>query len=319
MTDNRDSRAARPRVLFLGGFGRSGSTLLERLLSQSPGLTACGEVLHMWERGVLGGERCGCGEPFGQCPVWSEVGRRAFGGWDRLDVHRVLALRWAVDRTRAIPFLAFPRLRRGFRAQVAELAEVLGAVYRSRSELAGGNVLVDSGKHASYAFLLRHVPVDMTVVHVVRDSRGVGYSWSKVVRKPESVDGEHYMPTFSAYRSSLYWMANNVAFHLLALLGVRMVRVRYEDLLREPATVVEQVLRFAGVPPAPAQISQLATGSVELTADHTVAGNPMRFTTGRVELRLDEQWRERMPARDRRLVSVLTAPLQVLYGYRDRA
>src|SRR5829696_372489 len=35
-------RLTRPRVAFLGGFGRSGSTLLERMLAELPGITAIG-------------------------------------------------------------------------------------------------------------------------------------------------------------------------------------------------------------------------------------------------------------------------------------
>src|SRR5713101_2080953 len=54
---------ARPRILYLGGLGRSGSTLIERLLGELPGVCAVGEVVHMWRRGVVEGERCGCGEP----------------------------------------------------------------------------------------------------------------------------------------------------------------------------------------------------------------------------------------------------------------
>ena len=39
-------------VGFVGGFGRSGSTLLERVVAELPGVCALGEVLHLWERGV---------------------------------------------------------------------------------------------------------------------------------------------------------------------------------------------------------------------------------------------------------------------------
>ena len=96
------------RVIYLGGLGRSGSTLVERLLAELPGVCSVGEVVHLWQRGVVEDERCGCGEPFGGCGFWREVGQAAFGGWDRLDVGRVAELRGAVDRTRHIPLLAAP-------------------------------------------------------------------------------------------------------------------------------------------------------------------------------------------------------------------
>ena len=46
-------KAGAPRVLFIAGTGRSGSTLLERLLGQIPEVAPLGEVVHLWERGVI--------------------------------------------------------------------------------------------------------------------------------------------------------------------------------------------------------------------------------------------------------------------------
>jgi hypothetical protein len=71
-----------PTLLYLGGLGRSGSTIIERLLGQLPGVCSVGEVVHLWRRGIGDAERCGCGEPFPGCPFWSKVGLAAFGGWD---------------------------------------------------------------------------------------------------------------------------------------------------------------------------------------------------------------------------------------------
>ncbi len=49
--------SARQTVLFTGGLGRSGSTLIEKLLNELPGTFAVGETIHLWERGVRDQER----------------------------------------------------------------------------------------------------------------------------------------------------------------------------------------------------------------------------------------------------------------------
>ncbi len=69
------------RVLFLGGLGRSGTTLLERILGELPGVTPLGEVVHLWQRGIRADEKCGCGVRFAACPFWQRVGEHAFGGY----------------------------------------------------------------------------------------------------------------------------------------------------------------------------------------------------------------------------------------------
>ncbi|MBT8240919.1 MAG: sulfotransferase, partial [Acidimicrobiia bacterium] len=57
-------------VLFIGGLGRSGSTLIERLLNEYPDVFAIGESVHIWERGLRDNELCGCGVPFDRCVFW---------------------------------------------------------------------------------------------------------------------------------------------------------------------------------------------------------------------------------------------------------
>jgi len=47
---------------------------------------------------------------------------------------------------------------------------------------------------------------------------------------------------------------------------------------------------------------------VDLGEDHTVAGNPIRFRRGEIEVRRDDEWRTRMPRRSKALVTALTLP-----------
>ena len=98
--------------MYVGGIGRSGSTLIERLIGQVPGACPVGELLYLYERGIAEGERCGCGQPFHQCPFWQQVGKAAFDGWDQVDASRIATLRSQVDRNRFIPSLAGRRVGR---------------------------------------------------------------------------------------------------------------------------------------------------------------------------------------------------------------
>ena len=170
------------RVLYIGGLGRSGSTLVERLAGQLAGACAVGELVHLWERGIRLGERCGCGAPFGRCPFWEQAGKTAFGGWDEVDPGRVAALRSRVDRNRHIPALARPGSARP-RAGAGELAEYTSyyaRLYAAIAEVSGAELVIDSSKHPSLAHCLRWQDgVDLRVLHLVRDSRAVAYSWGR--------------------------------------------------------------------------------------------------------------------------------------------
>ncbi|MFI6296064.1 hypothetical protein ACIBEJ_31025 [Nonomuraea sp. NPDC050790] len=295
-------RSPAPRVIFLGGLGRSGTTLLERLLGESPGVAALGEVVHLWARGVLAGEPCGCGEGFAACAFWRAVGERAFGGWSPALAEMVLGLRGRVDRTRRVP-------RMGHRDLDAYVS-AYRRVYQAAAEVAGARLVIDSSKHASLAWCLAVGGIDVHVVHVVRDPRAVAHSWRRGVERPE--DGRP-MTRWGPVRTSLHWTAQNLALELLARRGVPVTRVRYEDLMGDPrATLGGLAVRLgleAGLPYLEGSLARLSPA-------HTASGNPMRFTVGPISLARDDTWQTGLPPRHRHLVTALTAPLMHRYGYR---
>jgi hypothetical protein len=307
-------------VIFLGGMGRSGTTLLERLLGELPGVCSAGEVVHLWQRGIADAELCGCGKALPDCPFWGEVGRAAFGGWPGAGVRRVAELRHAVDRVRHIPLLGAPVLPPPLRQALAEYTGHFLRTYSAIGAVSGSRVVVDSSKHASLAFCLRwRRELDLRVVHVVRDSRAVAFSWTQRVVRPES-EADPYMPTYSPARAALLWNANNGALQVLAHEGVPTLRVRYEDLVSAPAETLRKVVDFAGIEPRPdPDLGFLGEGPeghwAVLGTAHTASGNPMRFATGKITIRADGRWRTEMPAAQRRTVTALTLPLLARYGY----
>lgn len=312
-TDDRPADDGVP-VLYIGGCQRSGSTLLDRMMSQASGHVSAGEIVHLWARGLSSNELCGCGKPFADCPFWSEIGRRAFGGWGSLDVERILDLQRRVDRNRYIFFMVFPVLAPRYRRDLERYVGILDRLYPAIYEV-GGGAIVDSSKHASTAFLLRRVPsVRLRVVHLVRDSRGVAFSLLKKIRRPEVVDGEAFMFRASASHSALEWVAFNTLFHLLGLLGTPTKTVRYESLVGSPRETLAAILTSEGRVNTE-ELAFLEGTTITLGVDHTVAGNPMRFERGSFELKADQEWRTSMRPRDRRITTMLTWPLLALYGY----
>jgi hypothetical protein len=316
------ARADRPRlsgpvrVVFIGGLGRSGSTLLDRMLDRLDDVCSVGELVHLWQRGLAENNRCGCGQRFRDCQFWCRVGEQAFGGWDALDVEEVLALKGAVDRNRYVPLMVLPALWPPYRARLRRYLDLLERLYQAVRQVSGRPLLVDASKHASHAFLVRRLRgLDLRLVHLVRDSRGVAFSWTKLMRRAEVVDGDALMATDTPLRMSARYVSYNLLFHLLPRLGVRRLLLRYESLVGDPAGELTRVLDHAGRPPADGELGFVGDGWVELGPSHALAGNPMRFRSGRVPLRVDEEWRGQLRRRHRLLTMVSTWPLLLRYGY----
>lgn len=311
-----DARPAGPAVLYVGGFGRSGSTLVERVAQAAPQTVSLGEVVHLWKRGILGDELCGCGTKFSECPFWGAVGARAFGGWDAVDVEAVLALHDAFDRQRHVwkttrPFGAT-------REALLRYTSYYRAVYRAAAEVSGAEIVVDSSKHASLAIALSNDPqIDLRVLHLVRDSVAVAYSWSKEVNYAVSGKGRRDMPRFSAPRASALWMSNNALVQLVRLAGKPAYRMRYEDFVRAPTAALQDMWKALSLPGSyDLDLSQ--SDGVELERGHSIGGNRMRFKSGPLVIRADEAWRAEMPKRQQRIVKALTFPVRSTFGYIGR-
>ncbi len=301
----------KPSVLYIAGTGRSGSTLLAGLLDGLDGHVAVGELRYVWSRGLVENQLCECGAPFRGCPFWTAVFEEAFGGLDEARPQEVARLAARVDRLRHIPRLAVPDLRSvPFRADLEELGEVLRRLYAAVLSVSDGSVVVDSSKDPSYAYLLWACPsLELSLVHLVRDSRAVAHSWTRQkVRREIHWKLEHMRrrpPSLSARR----WLQYHLVLEVLERRVPRSLRIRYEDLAADPEAAVARVAELTGasVPAAP----------LRTRPGHSMSGNPMRFD-GPQPVRPDTAWVEDMAPDDRRLVTAVTAPLLARYGYLGR-
>lgn len=306
--------AARVKVVAIVGYTRSGSTLLDAILGQIPGFFSTGELHYLWERGLLEGRRCGCGRPIPACEVWSEILARAFDGGVP-DPRTVM--RWQDRSVRTRHTLGLLRGGRGTvdREALRAYRTLLGRLYPAIAEVTGARVVVDSSKRPSDGAVLRLVDrVDPYVVHLVRDPRAVVYSWRR--RKPElDRDEGGSMPQQGVVRSAVEWTEQNAAAEALRRSAGprRSMLVRYEDFVDRPRSTVAAIARMVGEGDAALPFDDEVT--VRLGPNHTVGGNPGRFTTGTTALRRDDEWRSRIERGDRATTTALTFPLLLRYGY----
>jgi hypothetical protein len=308
-------------VLYIGGWGRSGSTLLDRMLASTFGFFAAGELREIWWRGCIENRSCGCGEPFGECPFWAKVGDEAFGGWATQDAGARAELRLGLDRPWHVPLLLGPGVLGGYRRRHDEYTAVLGDLYRAIADVSAAPVVVDSSKIPTYGMLLRRTPgIDLRILHLVRDPRGVVHSWRKEMSRQDTNATEpdqsrsdamyRYGLTSATLRYDMY----NMLTQTVARWRTPYLRIRYEDLVAQPVSTVERIGDFAWGT-AMTDPGALAAGAVEFTTDHTVDGNPIRFQHGTVPLRLDDAWMTGLDRGTRRKVTALTAPLIAAYHY----
>lgn len=297
--------AAPLKVLFIGGYGRSGSTLLDRILGQIPGFFSVGELRHVFREGFVENRRCGCGDRFQECDFWQAVTERAFGGLGDRELDRIAAAKDRVDHWWLAPQLG---RRLGTRRQRADVDLYRGGLRRLYAAIAaesGAAVLIDSSKDVSHGYALRGIEedIDLHVLHLVRDPRAVAYSWRR--RKFNPGAGRN-MDRHSLLRTSAEWSAINALTRFHRPTGASYLSLHYGDLSTDPGPAVDRILAFLGEADRPNPVTP--AGTVRLHANHTAAGNPNRFQRGSIEISPDEEWREEMSPTEKLLVGALTLP-----------
>lgn len=298
--------------MYVAGFGRSGSTILDNLLNQVEGFFSAGELCYTWGHDLAENGLCGCGRPLRECEVWGRVlaDERVAG----IDAREMARLERSAIRTRHLPLALLPRGRELLASRLAGYAENLERVYWTIRRTTGARVIVDSSKNPLYGRVLGTIPsIDLYVVHLVRDPRAAAYSWSRKKLQPDR--GEFgYMDQHAPAKSSALWTLWNAASGAFwQQVPGRYLLLRYEDFVADPREALTRVLEMIGE--GGSDLPFVAGSAVELGVSHTVAGNPNRFKTGEVQLRLDDEWKGRMRLRDRALVTLLTLPLLKRYGY----
>lgn len=241
-----NAASTRPQVLYITGSGRSGSTLLERILGEVPGFVNVGELIGLFRWIAPADERCGCGERFSACPFWQQVGERAFGGWSPERIARIAQLQHQVARQRRLPQLLAPAtIPAARREALREYQQDYRAVYHAVAEVAGARVVVDASKWPVQALALARSPeLDVRVLHLVRDVRGVAYSWAKAgVARPHATGDRTEMEVHPVTRTATRWSAVQAEAEVIGRVVEHYTRIRYEDVVTTPQDAVLDALR----------------------------------------------------------------------------
>jgi hypothetical protein len=252
-------------ILYIAGYGRSGSTLLDRLLGLLPGVRGLGEIARLpWHLRDPHQAVCACGTTLAACPFWSRVvaavdpALRDAGGpagaWRLVRRYDGARRLWLPGGTSGRAFERYAGFTRA----------VLAAVRRET----GVSVLVDSSKSARNSaarpLALAALGEDVRVVHLVRPLGGVLASVRRydqrapLLRAPRTVAG--------------YAAANLAARTVGRRIGPgRFLPVRFEDLITDAEREVARIGAWAGLPLPP------AWPDVTETFNHRFAGNRSRL------------------------------------------
>ena len=305
-----------PRVVSIIGSGRSGSTLLDIVVGSHPNIEGVGALAKLPRSGWTPDDdrRCSCGSPIHRCPYWTAVHERWLEAVGGDGLARYVELQDRYERSsRQWPRLALERRRPS--ESFLEYARMTAALYRAIGHVSGKSVILDSSKKPlrTYA-LLASGALDVRVLHLVRDGRGV--VWSRLKALPRDVEAgvPSTRPPTSPWRTTLHWTQSNLESELVMRRAgpSKAARVTYEGFVGTPGALLRAISPVIGE-----DLGELEHGLEEgrtMHAGHRVGGNRMRFS-GSVLLRPDLEWMAKLPEGDRTTFWRMAGWLARRYGY----
>ena len=278
-----------PKVIYIGGHGRSGTTITDRVLAEVTGGFSAGEIHRFWAYGLAQDWRCSCGERLRDCEFWGDALRQSFSDsgcseGDLLETWKTVA------RPRSLPFLWYPPLRSArFRRHLARYRSFLEVLYRTVSQRSGTRVIVDSSGSPLHGSVLAGLEeIEVAMVHLVRDVRAVAFSNQKSKFNPSAPASDATMHTKPAPRVAATWVLYNSLLEGLEAAMDTYTLVRYEDLFSRPKREFDRLVGHLDVESRTEEV--FCGENIRLSSEHVGQGNPVRQKQGIETLAPDTEW-----------------------------
>lgn len=286
------------KVIYVMGAGHSGSTLLDIILGNHPEIQSCGELkynnfLNKYQENCL----CTCGQKSQTCQFCNQV----IDTWKyRTGIKNIKSyqrLQKKYEDTK-IPFNLNWSKSEDFNQYLFYTLEFL----KSLSSSSGKNIIVDSSKNPTRAFYLSLIPeIELILIHLIRDGRGVSYSIMK--KNPDEK------------KRIKGWFLTNLQSELVShRINAKKIRVRYEDLISTPDIVLSKIGRMLNLNFSDIS-DKLINGSGIPVKGHILAGNRMRFSSDNVVLKQSFEWKEHLSYKDLFYYWIISWPLALKYRY----
>lgn len=294
------------------GAGHIGSTIVDIVLGSHPHIESLGEVnkFHRRSWSLDENRKCSCGETVYECPFWIAVRKKwnELTGYDGPD--RILALQDQFERTSStwVPLVwnsLFPS------SEFLEYQHATASLYRAIHLVGGSPILVESSLSPRRGFgLTKNHDIDLYLIHMVRDGRGVIWSLMKPGKK---IMTKKYVPA-PPLRTTRYWISANLQslFVSSQVRREKKMLLRYEDFVTNPTETLTRIGEWIGE-----DLSGLIADFSLTNPDeerHTVGGNRIRMKKD-IRIRADFAWHEHLSQKDRKLFWRAAGWLAKRFGY----
>jgi hypothetical protein len=309
--------------------GHSGSTLLDMALGTLPKISSCGELIYIpWKIYKQNHPEkyettyCSCGETMSHCPYWAPV-LTLTGKKTGIDIFvNPKKFNIAIYQPFYYGKSLWSRILRNTITEgsryipVKFLIDFLYPFYMKRiknnwilfdaiNKIHDKQVIIDSTKDIyRYLFLKKYRPNSTKLIILVRDVYGVASSIHNNLELTEKI-------IFSRAKGWLKYY-NNRVFNVIKYLDKKeYFIVKYEDLANNINLIRRKLALFLDIKEKINDISSIYPEKM-----HIVAGNPIRMNYGKIHIKYDERWKDRLSGKQIKDLSIIQNRLNPIFHER---
>lgn len=294
------------KVIYCMGSGRSGSTLMSIILGNHPEIVGPGEIytLHRLHEDKF---NCSCGERVEECDYWSKIlaDWQSKSGKDSFDNY-VFHSKNKVENFKS-PF-AWLKLIFNYPGQSKLYKNYNDNTYHYLSSIIKKSekpVIVDISKNPLKAFALsKHPDIDLRLIHLVRDGRGIAFSLKNSDRARISKR--------KVSRTALFWLIVNKQSEFVLKRAQKGLRINYENFALNTEKTLREIGELSNIDPQP--LMDVIKGDLADDTSHIMAGNRLRRKKS-IIIKLNRDWEDNLDLKKQKTFYKIAGKTMRRYGY----
>ena len=290
-------KASNTNIIYIMGAGRSGTTALATFLGNNNEIENIGEM-HQFFEYLDGNKECSCGKSLNECNFWRNKIDFPIQNFSK----NIRQLSEKMESHSAIIkhiLSSFSKIE--YEQYIALHQLILDSIQSDTKK----SIVLDSSKYLGRVLALNKLDnIELKIIYVVRDVRGVINSFSKKVQTSKS-----------PLSTIVYYMLVNLVAEFISrfILRKKVIKIRYEDLINNPNSLFDRLEGFLNLNLKDIKDKIGKQKSFEI--GHIIGGNRLKKNK-EIYYTKDVSWEKKFNWVERSVYYILAAPIMILNRYK---
>ncbi len=284
-------------ILFIGGTGRNGSTILAKILDESSNILNIGEAPRYFlnQRMQSRNIPCECGKMLDECSFWSRI---------KINIDPEILSFYNKEVKFKKIFKYLFSSDKGYKSKFLQIQNSINLIYGDTDN----SLLVDTSKHPFHSLLVKDMDnFNIEYIHLVRSPYAFVSSSLK--------QNKYLKNKGNAFTFSFQWLYTNIFYDFFKFFNSnKCIKIFYEDFVYRPNFYLKLINKRNNL--AAYDIKMLNKNSeIQMNIGHSLAGNPSKFSYGKTKI---ENKGYKLKFSDKVIVTLLCFPLIIKYYFEKK-